>query len=359
MMTGKERVNAILRHQPVDRIGLYEHFWQNSIERWTAEGHIPQGQSPADHFGFDLDELWTFNYTADIDFQWVTLEENDSSILQLDGNGARLRRPKGRQGTPEHVGFSVTDRDSWEKLVRPFVDHADRRRINFEGYRKAKAACAAANRFFFWSGINSFECIHPVCGHENMLIGMVEDPEWVLDMAMVYADLNIGLMKILFEEEGLPDGIWFYEDMGFKGAPFMSPDMYRELIYPAHKKTIDFVKNLGLPVLMHSCGFVEPLLDGMVDAGIDCLQVIEIKAGMDPVRIHRKFGEKLALCGGIDVRPLVKNDLEGVRAEIAKIPALTDNLAGYILHSDHSVPGNCDYATYRMFVDEGLRAGTF
>lgn len=67
--------------------------------------------------------------------------------------------------------------------------------------------------------------------------------------------------------------------MGYKGSPFMSPRMYRSLIMPAHIETIAYAKARGLPVIMHSCGYVEPLLPHMIEAGIDCLQVLEVKAG--------------------------------------------------------------------------------
>jgi len=101
------------------------------------------------------------------------------------------------------------------------------------------------------------------------------------------------------------------------------------------------------------------LLDDLVDAGFDCLQAMEVKAGMDPVRISKKFGKRLALFGGMDVRPLVRNDLDGVRKELQKLPDLMKGGGGYILHSDHSIPGECDYATYKFFVEEGLRIGTY
>jgi uroporphyrinogen decarboxylase len=85
---------------------------------------------------------------------------------------------------------------------------------------------------------------------------MALEPEWITQMAMDYAKATVAMQEMLFAKEGKPDGIWFYEDMGFKGRPFMSPAMYRELIQPAHKYTIDFAKSLNLPVIMHSCGFV-------------------------------------------------------------------------------------------------------
>ena len=357
-MTGVERIGNILRRKPVDRIGLYEHFWGDTLKKWREGSHISEDENLATHFGFDLATSWAFNMVARLDFEPEVLEETEETIVTRDGNGAVLRRHKLHASTPEHIDFAVKERKAWEELAKPRLTPS-RERIKSEPYRNAKQACAEQDRFFFWSGVNVFEMMHPVCGHEFMLIGMADDPDWVRDMASTYSDLTIALMEILFAEEGKPDGIWFYEDMGFKQRPFMSPQMYREIIQPAHKKTIDYVHALGLPVIMHSCGFIEPLLPGMVEAGIDCLQVIEVKAGMDPLRIKKNFGDRIALCGGMDARNLVANDLEAIRTELAeKIPALSEN-SGYILHSDHSIPTTTDYETYRFFVDEGLRLGTF
>jgi len=243
-------------------------------------------------------------------------------------------------------------------LIKPNLTPS-RRRINFERYREAKESARQENRFFFLSSTNVFELMHPVCGHEHMLMGMAADPEWVSDMTNTFADLLIGLQEILFEEVGLPDGIWYYEDMGFKQRPFMSPQMYREMVQPAHKKTVAFAHSLNLPVVMHSCGFVEPLLPDMIEAGIDCLQVIEVKAGMDLLRIKKDFGHKIVLCGGIDARNLVSNDLDRISKELEeKIPDVKDDF-GYILHSDHSIPTTTNYQTYRFFVDRGLKLGRY
>ena len=357
-LTGTERISNILKRKPVDRIGLYEHFWGDTLKKWRTEGHISENEDLATHFGFNMAGCWPFKFVARLDFEPEVLEETEETILTRDGNGAVLRRHKLHNATPEHVDFEVKERRMWEERIRPLLTPT-RDRIDFEGYRNAKARAAESQRFFCWSGVNVFELMHPVCGHEYMLIGMAEDPDWVRDMATVFSDVTVALMEILFEEEGLPDGIWFYEDMGFKHRPFMSPAMYESIIQPAHKKTADFAHSKGLPVIMHSCGFVEPLLPGMVEAGIDCLQVIEVKAGMDLLRIKRDFGDRLVLCGGMDARNLVANDLDAIREELQeKIPVVKED-SGYILHSDHSIPTTTDYETYRYFVDEGLRLGAY
>jgi uroporphyrinogen decarboxylase len=285
----------------------------------------------------------------------VTLEETASTILIKDGNGAILRRHKLHDSTPEHVDFTVKEQKDWEAL-KPLIT-ADRRRINFEGYREAKAKAAAHNQYFFWSGVNVFELMHPICGHEYMLIGMALEPEWIVDMVDTFSRVTVELQEILFAEEGKPDGVWYYEDMGFKHKPFFSPNMYKELIQPGHKRTIDYAKSLKLPVVMHSCGYVEPLLPGMLEAGIDCLQVIEIKAGMDLLKLYREYGDVLSFIGGIDVRALYSNDRAVIDKELeSKIPIVKAGF-GYTLHSDHSIPRTVDYDTYRYFIERGMELG--
>jgi len=357
-MTGVERISNILKRKSVDRIGLYEHFWGDTAKKWVKEGHMKEEESFSDHFGYDIEEMWAFNLVANLDYVPEVVEETEETILQRDGNGAVLRRHKLHDSTPEHIDFMVKDRKSWEEYIKPLLK-PDRRRINFEGYRKAKEHAAKHNRFFVWSGVNVFECIHPVCGHEHMLMGMALDPDWVKDMVNIYAQLTIDLQEILFAEEGPPDGIWFYEDMGFKGRPFMSPAMYKEIIQPGHIATIEYAKSRNLPVIMHSCGFVEPLVPGMIEAGIDCLQVIEVKAGMDLLKLYRQYGDVISFMGGIDVRVLYSNDKEKVRQELeSKIPEVKGKY-GYVLHSDHSIPDTVNYETYRYFVDKGLELGTY
>ena len=83
------------------------------------------------------------------------------------------------------------------------------------------------------------------------------------------------------------------------------------------------------------------------------------KAGMDLLRIYKEYGEKIALMGGLDVRPVASNDIDGIRRELdSKIPFVKQNY-GFILHTDHSVPESTNYDSYRFFVDYGLKLGTY
>ncbi|NJD03950.1 MAG: hypothetical protein FIA99_15435 [Ruminiclostridium sp.] len=357
-MTGIERMSNILKRKPVDRIGVYEHFWSDTHKGWSKKGVINENGDLADHFGYDMTEYWPFNFMADLDFVPQVVEETDETILTRDGNGALLRRHKLHDTTPEHVDFLVKEREQWEEYIKPILK-AERKRIDFEGYRKAKKHAAEKNKFFVWSGVNVFELMHPVCGHENMLIGMALDPDWTKDMVDTYSRITVEMQEILFAEEGYPDGIWYYEDMGFKHKPFISPAMYKEIIQPGHLRTLGFAHGKNLPVIIHSCGMVEPLIPGLLEAGMDCLQVIEIKAGMDLLKIYRKYGYILSLMGGIDVRVLYSNDRKLIDQELeAKIPEVKGKF-GYVLHSDHSIPHTVDYETYKYFIQKGLELGGY
>ncbi len=357
-MTSRERISNLLERRPADRAGFCESFWGETTRRWLAEGHLPP-KGVNEFFNMDIVRAGGFNMIANLDIPETILEEDAETKLVRNGNGAVLRQWKAKSGTPEHVDFLVQDRAGWERHIKPHLK-PDRRRVNFEAYRLTRQAAADKNRFFMWAGTNVFEQLHPVCGHEHLLAGMALDPDWVLEMASVYADLTINLWEMLFNAEGLPDGIWFWEDMGFKEKPFMSPAMYRALIMPAHQRTIDWAHARGMKVIMHSCGFVEPLVPGMIEAGIDMLQAMEVKAGMDMVRLNKLYGDRLGFMGNIDIRELISNDRARIDAELRKkILPLIATRTPYILSTDHSTPPEVDYESFIYFRDRGLELARY
>ena len=358
-MTSIERMANTLARRPVDHVPVAVSPWGATVKLWTEQGHLAEGEDVAEHFGQDIRTGGWLNSVLDLDFQPVTIEETDETILQLDGNGATLRRHKLHDSTPEHVDFTVKDRATWERHGKPHLVDLDRRRIPFDGYREARKFAAEKQRFFCWGGVAPFEQMHPMCGHEYMLMGMALDPDWVKDMVMTYARMTLRHLKALFAEEGAPQGMFFYEDMGFKLRPFMSPAMYVEIMGPGHKLLFDYAHSLGCKVIVHSCGFVEPLVPGMIEAGLDCLQAMEVKAGMDLVELNRKYGDRLTFYGGIDVRALIQNDREWIDRELTtKIPPILAGGGGYVLHSDHSEPPEIQHETMHYFVDRGREITT-
>jgi len=361
LMTGCERMAKFLKRKPHDRIPLYEHFWGETLKKWREKDWLQNKKEecdPTSEFGLDVRDCWAFNCISDLDFKKIILEENEDTYIEKDGNGAILRHHKHHDTTPEHIDYTVKDRSGWETLIKPRLTPTIKR-INFTGYRSVKNRCGDDNTFFCWSGANVFEQMVHVCGHQYMLMGMIDDPEWIRDMCDTYAGLLIALMEILFAKEGKPDGIWFNDDLGFKGTTFMSPSMYDEFIKPAQKRTFDYAKSINVPVIFHSCGMVEKLIPSLIEAGIDCLQALEVKAGMDILKLYKQYGSWLSFMGGIDIQELISNDPVRIDQELLKkIPILKGNY-GYALHSDHSIPPSMDISMYRYFIDHGLKLGKY
>ena len=78
------------------------------------------------------------------------------------------------------------------------------------------------------------------------------------------------------------------------------PAMYRGLIKPAQRQLYQFVKaRSNLPVFLHCCGGIYPLIPDLIEAGVDVLNPVQISAaGMEPARLKREFGEDLVFWGG-------------------------------------------------------------
>ena len=355
-MNSREKINAILNGDATVGMGLFEHFWPETITNWQQQGCLAKDEDIELHFDFDILKSWSGgDLTADPYHPETIVEETEDTKLFKNGNGALLRLWKTRSGVPEHVDFEVKDYKTWLEKIKPAVVDKSLYDVRLakvlELHKSRRKLADEKGKFLTWNGVGVFEAIHPVCGHEYMLMGMALEPDWIKDMGQTYAQLIIDLQKKLFAAAGEADGFWFYEDMGFKNKPFMSPNMYMELIQPYQKMNFDFAKTLGKPVMVHSCGYVEQLIQGLIDAGMNCLQAMEVKAGMDVVKIAKDYSGKIALCGGLDIRVLETNDKSQIKTYLKDtLPIILDNVP-YILHTDHSIPQSVEYDTYRYFID--------
>jgi len=83
-----------------------------------------------------------------------------------------------------------------------------------------------------------------------------------------------------------------------------------------------------------------------IEAGFDCIQPLEVKAGNNMLKLKKDYGDYLAFMGGIDVRAMSSTDPDAIVKEISsKIPVVKKG-GGYIYHSDHSVPDDVSFQQY-------------
>jgi uroporphyrinogen decarboxylase len=184
-----------------------------------------------------------------------------------------------------------------------------------------------------------------VAGPTNLLPAMLEDPDWVRDMYEVDTQLHIDMASEMMARGFQFDGAFVYDDMGYRNGTFFSHRVYRQLLWPSHKKICDFFSSQGLPVILHSCGNVNEFVPDLIEAGFACLQPLEVKAGMDLIHLKKTFGDRLAFMGGIDVRAMAAGG-EWLEREVREKITCAMQGGGYIYHSDHSVPDNVSFANY-------------
>ncbi len=90
------------------------------------------------------------------------------------------------------------------------------------------------------------------------------------------------------------------DDLGTQNGPMMSPECYREMIWPYQKELFACIKaRTHASLLFHSCGAVSEFIPLLIDAGIDALNPVQVSAaGMDTARLKRLFGDRLTFWGG-------------------------------------------------------------
>jgi uroporphyrinogen decarboxylase len=145
--------------------------------------------------------------------------------------------------------------------------------------------------------------------------------------------------------------------MGYKYHTFFSVNTYREILKPVHKRAIDWAHSKKMKAFMHSCGDIRTFLPELIDIELDALNPLEVKAGMDPVKIKAEYGDKLVLCGGLNAVSFDNMDI--MEAEMRSVlPSMKQN-GGYICSSDHSVPETVSLEDFKRFVSLAKELGSY
>jgi uroporphyrinogen decarboxylase len=266
--------------------------------------------------------------------------------------GASLKWWKNKDGTPEHVAFRMSNREIWERDYRPHVLNVERDRIELNGTREALKANRSTGKWPFYGTLFLWEHMRRSMGDLTMYESLITDPGWIHDFNRVYTDHLIGHYKLLLDEAGVPEGVWIYEDLGFKHRLFCSPKTLGEMIFPYYAEVVAFLHSYGIKVVLHSCGYTMEALPLIVDAGFDGINPLEVAAGNDIFQAAERYGDRLVFVGGFDKRILESHDQDLIRREVAKfMQGMKARGARFLFGSDHSVSTNTDYQDYRTALE--------
>ena len=352
-MNERERFLQYMKFQPVDRIPLMEMgLWPETLDRWHLEG-LPKWVTSIRHLEdyLRLDRSFNVNW-LEINcevyplFEERVLEETETEQVVSDANGVIYRQRKSHKTIPNYIKFPIENEADYEDLL-PRLNGADPGRYseNFDqdlGWRRERGEIIGANfRGFFGFPRNYM-------GLETWSMAFYDQPQLVRRIIADRLQFGKDLFKRVLSTGSL-DFVQIWEDMAYKTAPMISPELVRNYMLAAYKELVTYLREGGVKVIMvDTDGRGNDLLPIFLEAGMDGMHPCEIAAGCDPVLLRRKHPD-CALMGGLDKRAIASGR-EGVESELARVqPVLQDG--AYIPMLDHFVPPDVSYDTYLYYVE--------
>ena len=149
--------------------------------------------------------------------------------------------------------------------------------------------------------------------------------------------------------------IWGSDDMGFRTSTLVSVEVLREKVLPWHKRCAQIAHEHNRPYLLHSCGNLEEIMDDLInDVGIDAKHSFE-DAIMPVTEAKKKYGDRIALLGGLDVDFLCRADEQAIRKRVRETLATCLPGGGYCLGTGNTVANYIPLDNYLIMLDEGRK----
>jgi uroporphyrinogen decarboxylase len=328
-MTSRERFLAAARGLPVDRMPIY--YWLNPhgccklIAQykpydglfWNIAGRFMwnrfhnSGEMNAPYLWRFLPlgmDFFVFNTAAEYAFQLGSDMGmfQHSTPYRFAKFGIENWRfvTKDVYGTGRSIGSGIYE-DMHEPPIKKvedlrtyrFPDLKDASRYNIirKMRKKYPDKCLASA---VWGAFDFPE--QSLFGTERYLTMLVDYPEEMQDFLTRWTDNEIDIIRRSVKAGA--DAIFILDDYGYNNRTFLSPRMWKKMIYPHLKRIIDESHEAGAITILHSCGYQMTLLDYYVEAGLDMLQAFQSLAGNDLTSAYAKYGDKLTFITGIDTQ---------------------------------------------------------
>jgi hypothetical protein len=231
--------------------------------------------------------------------------------------------------------FPVETREDWEEMKwRYDPRHPDRFPVDF-----AEQCSALRDREYpvkvvfngpFWQ-------LREWCGFENLCMLLIDDPDFIVEMAAFWTDFVMQTLEPILERVEL-DYVEFSEDMAYKAHSMISPVMVHRFIKPSYEVWVPAIKASGCPtVCIDSDGYVAELIPIWMEVGINCTRPVEVAAHNDIVAYRKQYGTRLAFVQGIDKRAIAAGG-EALRNEVLRVVPPLLQEGGVVPGVDHGIP---------------------
>ncbi len=369
-MNHRERAMAVLRYQPYDRLPIVHFgFWNETLDKWCAEGHIDAETAKTWGDGNEADRLMTEK--LGFDFNWSTTAGGNANLFPgftrevvktmpdgsrhvLNGEGMIILEKDGAGSIPMEIGHLLEDREAWESLYKPKLQwHPDR----LDNVRLNELKADSAGRE------------HPLGLHCGSLYGQIRNWLGVEGISYLHADDEdlynelidtVGALSLKVLEEVLAYGIsfdyaHFWEDICFKNGPLVQPAVFAKQVGPWYGKITSLLRSHGIDIVSLDCdGMIDSLIPTWFENGVNTMFPIEVgtwDANIAPWR--GKYGKELRGVGGMDKKVFAGTRAD-VDAEIERMKPLVA-LGGFIPCPDHRIPPDAVWDTVRYYT-ERMRA---
>jgi uroporphyrinogen decarboxylase len=358
-VNGRERVLAALAHREPDRVPIdlgstyvttiavrkYEELKQHlGIEAETQIMDRMQQVCVVDERvlqHFEIDTRGVFVGPPELESnQSVELGENK----YRDAWGTTWHRPPSSYYydllKPPLAGeISTNDiiRHKWPNPEDPGYTRGLRDRVRAQ---RDSTDCALVLNLSVWV----VHCSQFVRGFEDWFVDLVAQPRLMTVLLDAITESLLGVIERVLDEVGdLVDVIAVADDLGHQDRPCMRPEMYRRLVKPRHSRLMESIKaRADAPVMWHTCGSVYELLDDLIGIGVNALNPVQTNAAnMEPERLKRQYGDRLAFWGTIDTsRALPFGTPLDVEEEVQSKISVFAPGGGYILSPVHNIQPN-------------------
>lgn len=389
-MTGRQRVLAALQHQETDRVPIDFGGHRSSGIAAIAYARLRRALGLAerpvrvydpvqqlavidddvlDRFGVDTIELGRGFALDDADWsdwtlpdgtpcqmpRWAAPERREGEWILRSPRGTVLARMPDGAIYFEQCHWPFLEHDDLDRLrdvfgetmwtgiaspPGPLVAGADGLQKLAEGARRLRERTDRAILGLF--GGNLLECGQFLYRIDNFLALLAGDPERAEDFLDRLVAMHLeNLERFLGAVGPYIDIIVFGDDLGMQSGPQMSTAMYRRLFKPRHARLWRRAKELAdVKVMLHCCGGVRPLLDDLIDAGLDAINPVQISCnGMDARGLKRDFGQRITFWGGgCDTHKILARAApDAIRAHVAEQVSILRPGGGFVFQQVHNV----------------------
>ena len=229
----------------------------------------------------------------------------------------------------------LKDWADFDSLTIPDI-RDERRWSSLEGAREQ-----AGDRFLLGGGISLYERAHFVRGLENLWTDIHLAPDDLGRLIDVLVDMNLYAIE-RYAAVGV-DGFIFCDDWGLQDRLMIAPKSWRAIWKPRYARVYQAAHDAGLATFLHSCGHIVSILDDLIEAGLDVIQMDQQEnMGLD--LLGSRFAGRLSFWCPVDIQQtMVRGSLDEIRAYVRKMAATLGTPKGGFIGMWYSDPAGAGH----------------